>query len=37
MAIIVEFYVPLKYKPKKVQWVLPSQRGKILQFVKKGN
>jgi hypothetical protein len=31
MAQVIEFYVPERFR-KKVKWVPPDQRGKVLEF-----
>jgi hypothetical protein len=31
MAKIIEFYIPANFR-KRVQWVTPQQRGKIIEF-----
>jgi len=31
MAKVIEFYIPKNFKPKP-RWVLPDQRGKVIEF-----
>jgi hypothetical protein len=31
MAQVIEFYIPARFQ-RRVKWVPPAQRGKILQF-----
>jgi len=31
MAQVIEFYIPSRFH-KRVKWVPPTQRGKLLQF-----
>jgi hypothetical protein len=31
MAQVIEFYVPDRFR-KKVRWVPPAQRGKVIEF-----
>jgi len=31
MAQVIEFYIPNRFR-KKVRWVPPEQRGKVLEF-----
>jgi len=31
MAKIIQFYIPTRYQ-KKVKWVPPADRGKVLEF-----
>ena len=31
MAKVIEFYVPDRFR-KKVRWVPPTQRGKVIEF-----
>jgi hypothetical protein len=32
MAQVIEFYVPDRFRKKKVRWVPPEQRGKVIEF-----
>jgi hypothetical protein len=31
MAKVIEFYIPDRFR-KKVRWVPPAQRGKVIEF-----
>jgi hypothetical protein len=31
MAQVIEFYIPARFQ-KKVQWIPPKQRGKVIEF-----
>ena len=31
MGQVIEFYIPTRFQ-RKVKWVPPTQRGKVLQF-----
>jgi hypothetical protein len=32
MAIMIEYYVPEKFRKQSGKWTPPEQRGKIIQF-----
>lgn len=32
MAQVIEFYVPDRFRKKKVRWVPLEQRGKVIEF-----
>ena len=32
MAIVIEFYVPEKFRKASAKWIPPEQRGKIISF-----
>jgi len=32
MAIVIEFYVPEKFRRQGGQWIPPEQRGKVIPF-----
>ena len=32
MAIVIEFYVPEKFRKQSGKWIPPEQRGKIIPF-----
>jgi hypothetical protein len=32
MAIVIEFYVPEKFRKPSAKWIPPEQRGKIISF-----
>jgi hypothetical protein len=32
MRKLIVFYVPANFKPSPVQWIPPSERGKVIEF-----
>jgi hypothetical protein len=32
MAIVIEFYVPEKFRKQSGKWISPEQRGKVISF-----
>jgi len=32
MAIVIEYYVPEKFRKQSGKWIPPKQRGKIIAF-----
>jgi hypothetical protein len=32
MAIVIEFYVPKKFREQSGKWIPPEQRGRIIPF-----
>jgi hypothetical protein len=32
MAIVIEFYVPEKFRKQSGKWISPEQRGKVIPF-----
>ncbi len=32
MAIVIEYYVPEKFRKQSGKWIPPAQRGKIIPF-----
>jgi hypothetical protein len=32
MAIVIEYYIPEKFRTQSGTWIPPEQRGKIIQF-----
>jgi hypothetical protein len=32
MAIVIEFYVPEKFRRQSEKWIPPQQRGSIIRF-----
>jgi hypothetical protein len=32
MAIVIEFYIPEKFRKQSGKWISPEQRGKVIPF-----